>query len=112
MRMLVTTSDCTPTRLWLQTRRSILLRLEGPVFERMIQVANTTERFRPTSKARVEHVQAETLQLQEMCIRDSLLLHPLHPSAASKRRKKIKQPEHIPYIDLVFSKSYTDCRDV
>ena len=41
MRMLSTTADCTPTLLCLQARKEIFLGLEGLVFERMIQVANT-----------------------------------------------------------------------
>jgi hypothetical protein len=39
--MLSTTADCTPTLLCLQARKEIFLGLEGLVFERMIQVANT-----------------------------------------------------------------------
>jgi hypothetical protein len=39
--MLSTTADCTPTLLCLQARKDILPGLEGLVFERMIQVANT-----------------------------------------------------------------------
>ena len=41
MRMLSTTADGTPTLLWLPARKEIFLGLEGLVFERMIQVANT-----------------------------------------------------------------------
>ena len=42
MRMLSTTSDCTPTYLRLQAGKEIFPGFEGLVFERMIQVANTT----------------------------------------------------------------------
>ena len=40
-RMLSTTADWTPTLLCLQARKEIFLDLEGLVFERMIQVADT-----------------------------------------------------------------------
>ncbi len=49
MRMLSTTADCTPTLLCLQARKEIFLGLEGLVFERMIQVANTAPFRDPTS---------------------------------------------------------------
>jgi hypothetical protein len=45
MRMLVTTSDGTPTRLCLQAGKEIFPSFVGLVFERMIQVASTAGKY-------------------------------------------------------------------